>query len=240
MDNSFNRKISKCISEAVPQMGTPGEASRDEADIVVPGTEGLATFSTDNGINGFSQFIVTNHSTILPVELLDFSVRLTDEHKALAEWSTAEEIGTDHFIVERSADGATFEELGSVTATGGPGQIANYDFIDPKPLRGVSYYRLRIVDLDGSYSYSDIDTLVWDALPSDLVVFPNPVLSEEVLIIETNNYTALEVEIFNAAGQLMRVQSPEGYRHEIELEQLAAGSYFYRINNGLKDWVGRL
>ena len=67
----------------------------------------------------------------------------------MCEWSTATEINTDYFIIERTTDGVYFDEVGFVKAAGNSFQTINYEFEDHSPLNGISYYRLKQYDLDG-------------------------------------------------------------------------------------------
>ena len=91
--------------------------------------------------------------SVLPVTLLDFSGKLNGT-KVDLNWKTANEMNTDHFTVERSNDGINFIPIGNVKAKGSLSTVTNYDLVDPIPIKGLNYYRLKMVDLDGSFVYS--------------------------------------------------------------------------------------
>lgn len=91
----------------------------------------------------------------LPIELLFFEAR-PKGHEVTCTWATVSEFNNDHFTVERSADGYTFEEVGTVDAAGESRSLMAYSFTDPSPLRGLSYYRLRQTDVDGTTTVSTI------------------------------------------------------------------------------------
>ncbi|QQR87041.1 MAG: FG-GAP repeat protein [Flavobacteriales bacterium] len=108
---------------------------------------------------------------VLPVELLSFTGRPAGDVNEL-EWTTASEENSSAFIVQRSIDGGTFLDLGSVQAAGNSQQVIRYAFVDGEPLSGVAYYRLRIVDLDGAAEESSIVVLQRGA--NDVLLYPNP------------------------------------------------------------------
>lgn len=114
----------------------------------------------------------------LPVELLDFQATRYEDHVQLS-WSTASETDNDFFDIERSEDGVTFQSIGTVPGQGTSSEVVHYTFDDNAPLSGVTYYRLRQVDNDGSYTYSlviSVPAVVTNAADW-LSVSPNPVQS---------------------------------------------------------------
>ncbi|MGV3637619.1 MAG: hypothetical protein ACO1NQ_08220 [Flavobacteriales bacterium] len=95
----------------------------------------------------------------LPIELLYFDAR-PEGIVVNCNWATVSEIENDHFTVERSADGDGFEPIGSVDAAGESRSLRSYSFTDASPLRGLSYYRLRQTDVDGTTTVSTIVVVV--------------------------------------------------------------------------------
>jgi hypothetical protein len=108
--------------------------------------------------------------TPLPVELISFEATPNDDH-VLLEWLTNSESGTSHFAIERTPDGTTWSMLFEHPATGSSTQAVHYSAADPAPLNGLSYYRLRIIDHDGSHAYSPVRSVTHR---SALAVVPNP------------------------------------------------------------------
>jgi len=92
---------------------------------------------------------------LLPVALVSFSA-IKERDDVLTEWTTASEQGADHYTVERSMDANLFHSIGTVAAIGNSSQTQHYAYTDRSPLEGVSYYRLRETDTDGSYHFSDM------------------------------------------------------------------------------------
>jgi len=90
---------------------------------------------------------------IVPVTLVDFSAT-ERSGRTLLQWSTATEINSNHFDVERSTDGQNFDKIATVASNGNTNVLINYQTTDNFPSLGVNYYRLKMVDNDGSYQYS--------------------------------------------------------------------------------------
>ena len=135
---------------------------------------------TSSDPSSFSErFFTLGSSTAdnaLPIELLSFTVEM-EGSKALIEWSTASELNNDVFIIERSHDGYYFDEIATVNGAGNSNQVIDYYTYDYEPLEGISYYRLKQVDFDGQFSYSDIVALEnfnTANKQAKMEIYPNP------------------------------------------------------------------
>lgn len=161
---------------------------------------------------------------ILPVELLSFSGKADGDVNRL-EWRTATESGSSHFNVERSLDGIGYQPLGRVQAAGYSVSDMEYAFIDHAPPAGLAYYRLAIVDLDGSSERSGVVTVMRD--PSRPVLYPNP--AHDVLhIAGLEGRAVLELRLLDGLGRPLRqVRSGSDDPHGVSmlLTGLAAGHY---------------
>ena len=125
---------------------------------------------------------VSNTANPLPVELVRFTAELHGAD-ALLKWATASERNNDHFDVEASADGRTFGRIGQVPGHGSSVQAHEYQLTDPAIARYAAspvYYRLRQVDLDGTFSYSPVRTVAVGK--PGLALFPNPTTNATTLI----------------------------------------------------------
>lgn len=123
--------------------------------------EGSDIRSLTVSITSFSQYTVSDVNKPLPVELTSFSASLLEPHVEL-NWETASEINSDFFAVERSENGKDFKEVGRLKAAGDSDAPLQYRYIDEQVanrLSGSVFYRLRTVDFDGSFEYSDITTV---------------------------------------------------------------------------------
>ncbi|MBO9636710.1 MAG: hypothetical protein J7576_00940 [Siphonobacter aquaeclarae] len=111
------------------------------------------TFTPDVMIDGIR--VAHTYQQALPVELVSWKAKPEREAVNLT-WITASEKNNSHFIPERADDARTFVSLGRVAASGGPGVRQSYAFVDENPPRQTAYYRLRMVDQDGSEAFSDV------------------------------------------------------------------------------------
>ncbi|MCX6183199.1 MAG: T9SS type A sorting domain-containing protein [Bacteroidetes bacterium] len=139
-----------------------------------------------------------NYTSILPVKLLYFNGEKEKEGNLLT-WSTVTEINNDHFEILRSYDGTYFESIYSVEGKGNYSGISNYSFYDDSYNKGVVYYRLKQIDIDGSTSYSNIISL------EDKQEISIKRFSEQSLSISGENLSA--VEVYDLNGKLIAIQS---------------------------------
>jgi hypothetical protein len=142
----------------------------------------------------------------LPVTLVSFTGKAVEKTVAL-KWITTEEINASHFEVQRSGDARNFEPIAEVDAKGESKVVVEYTFADQTPLPGTNYYRLKQIDLDGSYAFSKTISVLYDA-KIKINIYPNPVT--DVLRIESS--AGLQsVEIFGVDGsKVMGTAVPAG------------------------------
>lgn len=135
----------------------------------------------------------------LPIELLNFEAILQNRAVDL-NWQTASEHNNEFFTVERSADLFNFEPIAYIGGAGNSTELLSYTTQDLNPLDGVSYYRLKQTDLDGTFEYSDIRFVILGA-DNELLIFPNP--SNTGLINFQNPAEIGELSIYSSEGKLV-------------------------------------
>ena len=119
----------------------------------------------------------------LPVILTYFSaVEVLGEVKL--KWNTEVEIATEKFVIERSRTGHNFVTIQELPSIGSSTNGSTYDLTDSNPAIGENYYRLKIVDLDGSYNYSNIRLVRVKSGETIITVYPNPAVSQERITVE--------------------------------------------------------
>lgn len=120
-------------------------------------------------------FIVNAQISILPVELTRFEVEKNARSVQL-KWQTATETNNMGFEIEKSSNGQHWENIGFVKGQGSTQVVFDYTFEDQSPYVGWNYYRLKQIDFDGKYEYTEIQSLQFDGpTPLDGIhVFPNP------------------------------------------------------------------
>ncbi len=168
----------------------------------------------------------------IPVNLIDFGA-VAQKSKVLAQWKTAQEINSHSFVVERSADGTHFEAAGTIAAAGNSSIARAYAFTDNNPYNGLNYYRLKIIDKDGSFKYSQVVTVKF-AQAFDLQLSPNPA-NDQVKIVGKMLSGNSVVQLFNGNGQLVfsrTYANASTINDAINLQQYPAGVYRVKITNG--------
>ncbi len=184
-------------------------------------------------VTGFSGFFA--HSTLdetpLPVHLVSFRAREA-EGNALLSWETSAEAGASHFEVERSADAKAFDTIGILAASGNSSTEKRYSFTDTDfgSAGKIVYYRLRMVDLDGSFSHSKTVSLTSTDSQTAHAVFPNPAKRNVSVTLQTNE-ALTGFSIFDKAGKAMDVQGKivSGNRVELNASGLSVGIYLIRF-----------
>lgn len=191
------------------------------------GTTGTATngtIITSAAVTAFSPFTLasTNAENPLPVELVYFRASLTPEKLVNLEWQTASELNNDVFEVERSQDGFDFTSIARINGAGTTSTKNDYSLLDQFPLSGTSYYRLKQIDFDGSYTYSYLVPVKRGDDP--FTVYPNPAGKQWV----TFNRKVNAVVINNLNQIVGNYNEADGF----ETSDLAPGLYLIRTQNG--------
>lgn len=175
--------------------------------------------------------ITATSNNPLPVTLVDFTARKNEQNQTtLLYWEVANELNFDMYNVERSIDGKTFTQLGKVKAIG----ESNYNFTDYHPERGINYYRLQMQNLDGSYNYSPLRSLVFGEDKTELNVYPNPVKNETITIHSTDKtLDGKNGYVTDLAGKLILSFTITGENTFINANNWVAGTYLIRLENGM-------
>jgi hypothetical protein len=180
--------------------------------------------------------------TPLPVELISFTAVLKFDIVEL-KWSTASELNNDHFTIERSTDLENFDVVATIPGNGTSNVIHHYNTLDPSPVYGRSYYRLKQTDYDGKYSYSDVRLIDYEGPKfSSLRAYPNPLTGANLTIVITGlkDQTTVPVVIYNVQGQIVfeqtfQVETPGVLKQEIEItERLRSGLYIIKAGQTLQ------
>lgn len=135
----------------------------------------FASYNFNNNADDGYYTIGTTNYTIspLPIELIDFDAIMSDKVVDIS-WSTATETNNDYYTIERSKDGIHFETLSIVDAAGNSLSLLNYKDIDTNPYQGISYYRIKQTDFNGSFSFSKIVAVNFFLSEDGMSIFPNP------------------------------------------------------------------
>jgi len=192
-----------------------------------------AWFYSGGSGSGFVFASYTAPTNPLPLTFLSFTAQVQNSAIALG-WQTTNAVNVDHFDIERSVNSSAFQYLTSVTANNN-GDTQNYQALDPNPAIGHDDYRLKEVDVNGQFQYSDVVSVTIDAssAATALAVYPNPATQTITISITVPVATTGTITIDNASGQPVahqNAQLPPGTSRIIcPVGRLAAGEYFIRV-----------
>lgn len=196
-----------------------------------------ATGSSTCGINNPDLEVRGNCSSMtLPVELLYFNARELNGSVELL-WETAVEINNEKFEIEQSQNGRTFTKIGDVDGSGSSVVNQKYSFMITYPKNEISYYRLKQVDFDGQFEYSETISLYFGIESGQIGEFyPNPSKSGLVhLEYNSRNDGEILVSVFDVTGKFVVNQIQKisnGNNHlEFDFSDLNAGIYIIKIED---------
>lgn len=171
----------------------------------------------------------------LGVSFVDFSAEAIDRN-VLLRWSTASEINSDYFSIERSLDGEIFTVIAQVQAAGSSQNLLDYEFVDVNVFMPKTqyYYRVKEVDFDGKFMYTDLRLVQMNQQQSNhIVVFPNP-FAEVLNVFIPQNSISDHTQII-LTDELNRVIATYSVQHELNsltLGDLSKGIYFVSVIDG--------
>lgn len=186
------------------------------------------------GINGIGIALtrLTNTGQALPVTLFNFTAAKRNTAVAL-QWETSNEKNSGHFEIERSGDGRNFTKIAQVPAAQFSDNVVRYTHNDLNPLPSVNFYRLKMVDLDGRYTYSQIVSVKFDSKQA-ITVFPNPV--KDIMNIQIADMKGMaSVQMTDASGRMVKSLNLYGngslVSFAIDVSNLPKGIYFIKAND---------
>jgi hypothetical protein len=160
---------------------------------------------SNNNVPVLDNLLIQVPNTILPLDLLSFEARTEGAGNDLL-WTTAHEVNTREFIIERSADGVKYESIGTLPAQQNYSGNANYRFTDNSP-SSVNFYRLKMVDIDGDFSYSPIRELSSSPAAGAAVsisCYPNPVVNYVNIRIDHSTAVPYYYSVVTLDGKIMQ------------------------------------
>jgi Glycosyl hydrolase catalytic core len=163
----------------------------------------------------------------LPIELSNFRSNKVKD-KVLLTWETQTEVDFSHFVLERSTNGTAFYDIAKIDGSKRP-TGSNYNHTDDTPdATTTNYYRLKMVDVDGSFGYSNILSESFEASDALLTVYPSVSTGNKVEAVFKEVSEAAQLKVFSSTGQLLIMYnfSAGATTQTIDIEPLAKGTYF--------------
>lgn len=188
-----------------------------------------------------------NGSAILPIKLNRFTATKRERSVNL-DWSTSSEINGSHFDVQRSRDLSTWMTVGTVDAVGESTSLQEYQLVDKDlPLSTRSsktfYYRLNMVDNDGSSELSEIRTVRFDQDGADFIVYPNPSINE--VFVNLSSITAetgpATMHVINMKGERVKeVTLSTNDDVSVDISNITSGVYYFVVNQGAETFTQKV
>jgi hypothetical protein len=175
--------------------------------------------------------------TPAPIELMSFTAAVIADGTVQLDWVTATEANNDFFTIERSADANDFDAIAFEDGAGNSTYTIEYSKIDPVPLKGLSYYRLKQTDFDHKFSYSGIVPVNIERSDFEFVNISN----EHGLLEVTMNCSGdcmISYELYDLLGKkvsaLTKNSLGEHSSVTLPLASLNTGIYLLKAFNGEK------
>jgi PQQ-dependent dehydrogenase (s-GDH family) len=198
---------------------------------------GANGYVLQTSVSSFSSFYFAAANIVLPVDLITFTGALQSDLSALLNWKTQTEINIAGFDVERSTDGNVYSKIEYQKAAGNTSNATSYSLTDNEAVNQqalILYYRLKVIDKDGSYNYSSIITITLPVTKASITIAPNPVqndLKASIISPITGNVT---LRIFDNAGRLILQTASfvrKGCNSFIQnINNLSSGLYYVYIS----------
>jgi Secretion system C-terminal sorting domain len=182
----------------------------------------------------YDWWVLVDQISPLPIELLTFTAKPVNNTFVQLDWATANESNSDKFIVERSLNGTDWEYVLTKKAAGQSNTTLQYNDIDPQPYTGISYYRLKLLDVDASYQYSQIQTVfIEGAGEVSTLLYPNPTADIVFLKAEGDLTGEHQLNVFDVHGRLVMSKNVTSQdlmgSVPLNVKKLAAGTYFLQV-----------
>lgn len=206
-------------------------------DLGGTGTAAGSGSITSNNFTGFNTYFTLANATgginPLPVEYTSFTAA-ANSNNVDVKWSTASEINSDYFIVEKSSNGMQFNPVGKLNAAGFSNTLQSYLWVDENPSLGNNYYRLKQVDRDGTFEYSIIKVVNFKK--SLMNVYPNPVTDGVISVsIDDIQDENMQARLMDISGKIvlessLSLSSTSPNQFTID-KSLTPGLYLFELTN---------
>ena len=178
--------------------------------------------------------VTIDWNAVLPITSLEFT-GILNGNKVNLNWKTGSEVNSDHFEVEKSTDGLHFSLLANVKAKGNSSVTSYYATVDPLPVKGLNYYRLKMVDIDGRFVYSQVVVIkIIGNITLTTAVKPNPFTNTLDIFVTIPHASNIELRLVDVAGKTVynrTVKAIQGFNTFTisDLNKLSNGTYILQI-----------
>lgn len=149
------------------------------------------------------------------------------QNSTILTWSVVTQINNDKYIIEHRRDGRDFLSIGEIEGDGTNNAERHYTYTHKTPSIGVNYYRIKQIDYDGQYSYSNIASVVYEGNYSEIAIYPNPA-TDEVKIYIPNNTNLTITDIYGRTAKTLSIIEGE---NSIDIKELPSGFYIFALGD---------
>ncbi len=215
-------------SEQNPEWNIPVTSVRGRSDQSLAVTSQIQQLDGDWTISApLTRVAITVDDVALPVTLTSFAAA-REGTTALLKWTTTEETNSEKFQIEHSLNGLNWNAVGSVEANGESAVLLHYSFVHTGPVNGENLYRLKMVDQDKTFAYSSIQSVTFDGIQGQNIVFPNPA-SERIHLGVKDIRSLTYVRIYDLSGKAVYSANGKGISKTIDISAFGSGSYVVEI-----------
>ncbi|MEO1257889.1 MAG: T9SS type A sorting domain-containing protein [Bacteroidota bacterium] len=224
--NSWTKITNDIIGETPSDnFGISVSLSSDGSKIAIGASE-----NDSNGNN--SGHVRVYEELLLPIELNEFKATIQGQTCKLT-WQTLSETNNEGFQIEWSTNSQLWENIGFVDGAGNSNGIESYQFTH-NPISGLNCYRLRQIDFDSKFKFSDIISIEFNKASSIFKISPNPIQNGNLTIEVLNNIEFINglIQIYDFSGRLVLQQKLNNARTELQVTHIPKGIYQIFIQSG--------
>jgi hypothetical protein len=187
-------------------------------------------------VSSFSKFYIGSYKPIAPLSVKEISIKALEENtKNKVIWIVNEEIAMDKYILERgdaSNDFKVLDEIKCKTPNGNSNTKVTYTYLDNDPLPGVNNYRVKVINLDGSFVYSGLAT-IFRATGEKIYLYPNPAKEDINVLVQAKKNQRATLTITDVAGRItnrLETNVEKGQNSfTLDIETLSPGTYYIQL-----------
>lgn len=201
---------------------------------IIVGEEDEDFLNTDCSFINSRTLVIAQCGVVLPVKFVSVNASIDENQSGQVTWQIAQQINIHHFEVEKSVDGQNFTYLSTLLPTA---NSTHYVYHDKSLQSGINYYRIKVINTDGSISFSKITSVVLKGNTSVVRVFPNPV-TDKVFVWVPNQFGIQKIVVTDVLGKqiIQKLVRNSVNIQDIETSHLSKGVYNLQIfdkNNGV-------
>lgn len=181
----------------------------------------------------FTLATINKSQTPLPIDLTYFNAALNSNNQVDLEWQTKSELNNDLFEIQKSRDGDSWNTFVTIDGAGNSSSTIDYSSIDIQPYSGISYYRLKQIDFNGNFTYSEVRSINISNSETQIQLYPNPFYTE--ILIQGEASELANLKIYNSVGQEVTSEIDINYINEnkvfADMSALSSGVYVVKSSS---------